>query len=117
VQGDTWPLLELFKDKTEEPIQVIMDWLEPLVKEAINRKAKRREANGETPRSARVMRTPFSWITSLIGQMVFTFFLFVDVALISLSISDVEHIRYELITFLIASRDTVSAQTFFRRAL
>jgi len=28
-------------------------------------------------------------------------------------VTDVEHIRYELITFLIASRDTVSAQ-FFR---
>jgi len=26
VQGDMWPLLELFKDKTEKPIQVIVDW-------------------------------------------------------------------------------------------
>jgi hypothetical protein len=32
VQGDTLPLLELFKNRTEEPIQVIMDWLEPLVR-------------------------------------------------------------------------------------
>ena len=47
VQGDTWPLLELFEDKTEGPIQVIMDWLEPLVKEALNRKAKRKEANAK----------------------------------------------------------------------
>jgi hypothetical protein len=46
VQGDTWPLLELFKDKTEEPIQVIMDWLEPLVRRALDRKAKRMEASG-----------------------------------------------------------------------
>jgi hypothetical protein len=46
VQGDTWPLLELFKDKTEEPIQVIMDWLEPLVRQALDRKAKRVEASG-----------------------------------------------------------------------
>jgi hypothetical protein len=45
VQGDTWPLLELFKDKTEEPIQVIMDWLEPLVRRALDRKAKRLEAS------------------------------------------------------------------------
>jgi hypothetical protein len=45
VQGDTWPLLELFKDKTEEPIQVIMDWLEHLVNKAMTRKAKRMEAN------------------------------------------------------------------------
>lgn len=47
VQGDTWPLLELFKDKTEEPIQVIMDWLEPHVRRALYRKAKRREAKGD----------------------------------------------------------------------
>ena len=40
VQGDTWPLLELFKDKTEEPIQVIMDWLEPLVRRALDPKDK-----------------------------------------------------------------------------
>jgi hypothetical protein len=45
VQGDTWPLLELFKDKTEEPIQVIMDWLEPLVRQAMDRKAKRMEGD------------------------------------------------------------------------
>ena len=32
--------------------------------------------------------------------------------MISLDFTDVEHIRYELITFLIASRDTVSAQIF-----
>jgi hypothetical protein len=47
VQGDTWPLLELFKDKTEEPIQAIMDWLEPLVKRAMDRKAKRVEGDAK----------------------------------------------------------------------
>jgi hypothetical protein len=39
VQGDIWLLLELFKE-TEEPIQVIMDWLEPFMRQAVNRKAK-----------------------------------------------------------------------------
>jgi hypothetical protein len=29
VPGNMWPLLELFKDKTKEPIQVIMDWRTP----------------------------------------------------------------------------------------
>ena len=47
VQGDTWPLLELFKDKTEEPIQAIMDWLEPLVRQAMDRKAKRIEGDAK----------------------------------------------------------------------
>lgn len=37
-QGTTWPLMELFKDKTEEPIQIIMDWLEPLVKHAVEKR-------------------------------------------------------------------------------
>lgn len=59
VQGDTWPLLELFKDKTEEPIQVIMDWLEPLVAQAMDRKAKRREAKGDAVVSARDDETVF----------------------------------------------------------
>ncbi|KAH8983624.1 cytochrome P450 monooxygenase CYP63 [Lactarius akahatsu] len=94
VQGDTWPLLELFKDKTEEPIQVIMDWLEPLVKEAINRKAKRREANGDAKVSARDEDTVF--LDYLADRT-----------------DDVEHIRYELITFLIASRDTTSSLLTF----
>jgi hypothetical protein len=59
VQGDTWPLLELFKDKTEEPIQVIMDWLDPLVNQAMARKAKHVEANGGVKVSARDDDTVF----------------------------------------------------------
>ena len=60
VQGDTWPLLELFKDKTEEPIQVIMDWLEPLVRRALDRKTKRMEASwGEAKVSSRDDETVF----------------------------------------------------------
>jgi cytochrome P450 len=94
VQGDTWPLLELFHDKTEEPIQVIMDWLEPLVKEALNRKAKRREAHGDAKVSARDEDTVF--LDYLADRT-----------------DDVEHIRYELITFLIASRDTTSSLLTF----
>ncbi|GJJ09202.1 hypothetical protein Clacol_003424 [Clathrus columnatus] len=37
-QGTTWPLMELTKDLTEEPIQIIMDWLEPLVKVAVEKR-------------------------------------------------------------------------------
>jgi hypothetical protein len=59
VQGDTWPLLELFKDKTEEPIQVITDWLDRLVNQAITRKAKRMEANGGGKVTARDDDTVF----------------------------------------------------------
>ena len=60
VQGDTWPLLELFKDNTEEPIQVIMDWLEPLVRRALDRKTKRMEASwGDAKVSSRDEETVF----------------------------------------------------------
>ncbi|KAI0271299.1 cytochrome P450 [Gloeopeniophorella convolvens] len=92
VQGDTWPLLELFKDKTEEPIQVIMDWLEPLVRTAIARKEKRKEADAKV--SARDEETVF--LDYLADKT-----------------DDVEHIRYELITFLIAARDTTSSLLTF----
>jgi hypothetical protein len=59
VQGDTWPLLELFKDQTEEPIRVIMDWLEPHVRQALERKAKRKEASGDAVVNARDDDTVF----------------------------------------------------------
>ncbi|KAF8472289.1 cytochrome P450 monooxygenase CYP63 [Russula ochroleuca] len=95
VQGDTWPLLELFKDKTEEPIQVIMDWLEPLVRQALDRKAKRVEASGGDAK-----------VSSHDDETVFLDYL-TDRS------DDVEHIRYELVTFLIASRDTTSSLLTF----
>lgn len=116
VQGDTWPLLELFGDKTEGPIQVIMDWLEPLVKEAINRKAKRREANGGAAAkvSARDEDTVFlDYLADRTdGNIVFITWL-AGCCFVDKFFTDVEHIRYELITFLIASRETVSARVFF----
>ena len=116
VQGDTWPLLELFEDKTEGPIQVIMDWLEPLVKEAISRKAKRREANGDAKVSARDEDTVFlDYLADRTDGIHFHWLLPGVRVDKSVNFTDVEHIRYELITFLIASRDTVSAQ-IFRRA-
>jgi len=67
VQGNTWPLLEQFKDKTEEPIQVIqvrvIDWLEPLMGQAMERKVKRMEGDvlpseGRSPRDVWAGRRP-----------------------------------------------------------
>jgi cytochrome P450 len=110
VQGDTWPLLELFKDKTEEPIQVIMDWLEPHVRRALERKAKRKEVNGDAVVSARDDETVFlDYLADRTDGALLCIFASWP-ALTHVSVADVEHIRYELITFLIASRDTVSAR-------
>ena len=108
VQGPTWPLLELFKDKTEEPIQVIMDWLEPLVRQALSRKAKRREANGDAKISTRDDDAVF--LDYLADQTDGACLCVSSWSSLNPRVTDVEHIRYELITFLIASRDTVSAQ-------
>ena len=119
VQGDTWPLLELFKDKTEEPIQVIMDWLEPLVRRALDRKAKRMEASGGGAKvSSHDDETVF--LDYLTDRSDGTSFFFSPrgawCAVVEPRVADVEHIRYELLTFLIASRDTVSAQVFDGRS-
>ncbi|KAF7306220.1 Cytochrome P450 monooxygenase CYP63 [Mycena indigotica] len=89
-QGDTWPLLELFADKTEDATNTIMNWLEPIVKRAIDEKDQRRLAGVATPASENV---------------------FLDY--LASRTDDVEHIRYELVTYLIASRDTTASLLTF----
>ncbi|KIJ41473.1 hypothetical protein M422DRAFT_60420 [Sphaerobolus stellatus SS14] len=87
-QGPTWPLLELFKDLTEEPIQVIMNWLDPLVKVTLKKKMK---SLGTVPETKDAIFLDF-----LASQT-----------------DDFEHIRYELVTYLIASRDTTETLLTF----
>lgn len=100
VQGATWPLLELFKDKSEDAIATIMSWMEPVVEQAMAKNDRRKEAGFEIAANDHVFLDflasktdgkPTSCIQT--GVLIF---------------ADVEHIRYELITYLIASRDTVS---------
>ncbi|KAJ7187837.1 cytochrome P450 monooxygenase CYP63 [Mycena filopes] len=90
VQGKTWPLLELFRDKTEDSLATIMNWMEPVVKRAVTEKEKRKAAGLKTNAS----------------EDVFLHFL-------ASKTDDVEHMRYELITFLIASRDTTASLLTF----
>ncbi|EIM84245.1 cytochrome P450 [Stereum hirsutum FP-91666 SS1] len=85
-QGTTWPLTEFFHDKTQESIDVIFDWLDPLVRNALRRK------------------TASSGSDATDG-------VFLD--FLASSTDDVEHIRYELVTYLIASRDTTSSLITF----
>ncbi|KAJ7853718.1 cytochrome P450 monooxygenase CYP63 [Mycena olivaceomarginata] len=89
-QGDTWPLLELFEDKTEDSIATIMNWLEPIVNRAISDKENGKAAGAVTP----------------LDDNVFLDFL-------AAKTDDVEHIRYELVTYLIASRDTTASLLTF----
>jgi hypothetical protein len=53
-QGELWPLMELFKDKTEDSIATIMDWTEPIVEKAMMDKRERKEAGVETAASEKV---------------------------------------------------------------
>ncbi|KAJ7502610.1 cytochrome P450 monooxygenase CYP63 [Mycena galericulata] len=89
-QGPTWPLFELFTDKTEGSIATITSWMEPVVGQAIAKKERRKESGFETAPNEHV------FLDFLASQT-----------------DDVEHIRYELITYLIASRDTTASLLTF----
>ncbi|KAJ7910281.1 cytochrome P450 [Mycena leptocephala] len=75
-QGEIWPLLELFGDKTEAAISTIMTWWIP------------------------------SGVATDASENAFLDFL-------ASKTDDVEHIRYELVTYLIASRDTTASLLTF----
>lgn len=47
--GYLWPLFELFGDKTEPHIKVIHDWLDPLVKQAIEDKLRNQKSGVSSP--------------------------------------------------------------------
>jgi hypothetical protein len=47
--GYLWPLFELFKDKTEPHVKIIKDWLDPLVKRALDDKLRAEEAGIASP--------------------------------------------------------------------
>ncbi|KAJ7656517.1 cytochrome P450 monooxygenase CYP63 [Mycena polygramma] len=89
-QGELWPLMELFKDKTEDSIATIMNWMEPIVTRAVNEKQRRKENGVEVDASENVL---LDFLAS--------------------KTDDMEHIRYELVTYLIASRDTTASLLTF----
>ncbi|KAF8991946.1 cytochrome P450 monooxygenase CYP63 [Cyathus striatus] len=88
--GDTWPLLELFHDKTEASIDIIMRWMDPLAQHALEGKAKIKSSGDAVS----------------VNESVFLQYL-------ASQTDDLEHIRYELITYLIASRDTTASLLMF----
>ncbi|TFK38526.1 cytochrome P450 monooxygenase CYP63 [Crucibulum laeve] len=42
--GNLWPLFELFEDKNEKPSKVVREWLNPLVRQALEEKARAEKA-------------------------------------------------------------------------
>ncbi|KAJ7479871.1 cytochrome P450 monooxygenase CYP63 [Mycena latifolia] len=47
--GHMWPLFELFKDKNEDHVNVIRTWLDPLVRRAVDDKRRAQKAGIESP--------------------------------------------------------------------
>ncbi|KAF9259726.1 cytochrome P450 monooxygenase CYP63 [Marasmius fiardii PR-910] len=81
--GYFWPVLELFKDKNKENVDVVHGFLEPLVKEALDEKEKSRG------------------VVSPVGEKTFLQHL-------CESTDDPIVIRDQLLSFLLASRDTTA---------
>lgn len=83
--GYLWPLFELFKDKTEPHVKIIQDWLDPLVKQALDHK----------------LRTEQAGVTSPISDKTFMQHL-------ADSTEDPILIRDQLLSVLLAARDTTA---------
>lgn len=98
-KGIVWPLSEPFHDKTQEAIDVIFNWIDPLVQHALQRRTQMDDTSGD---DEGVFLDFLAKSTD--GEL---YHIYNVIYSSTLSISDVEHIRYELITYLIASRDTV----------
>lgn len=45
-RGWIWPLTELFKDKVEEPLEVVRGFIEPIVAKALEKKREREKVHG-----------------------------------------------------------------------
>ena len=98
-----WPLFELFKDKNEEHSKVIRQWLDPLVQQALADKRKLEE----------MVSSPIAdkcFLQHLADSTNGKSFLrkIVSVSMTDLRLDPVL-IRDQLLSMLLASRDTVSA--------
>ena len=83
--GYFWPLAELTKNKMKEPSWVTKNWIDPLVKRALAEKAKAKRHGLEAPITEKTFLEHLAQSTDDVGL-----------------------IRDELISILLASRDTVS---------
>ncbi|KAL0948004.1 hypothetical protein HGRIS_010626 [Hohenbuehelia grisea] len=88
--GYFWPLFELFEDKTSPHTAAIRRWLDPIVKEALKGKARSKAAG----------------VTSPVGQKTFMQHL-------ADSTEDPVLIRDQLLSMLLASRDTTACLLTF----
>ena len=49
--GPTWPLLEMFRDKSRESMKVVRDFLDPLIEAAVERKRQEKLSRGDSHES------------------------------------------------------------------
>lgn len=93
-QGTTWPLTEFFHDKTQESIDVIFDWLDPLVRNALRRKT----ASSGSDATDGVFLDFLASSTDGEAHL-FSSCICIRGYIFTCGLSDVEHIRYELVTY------------------
>ncbi|GJJ08807.1 hypothetical protein Clacol_003026 [Clathrus columnatus] len=95
--GDLWPLLELFRDKTKDSMRTIHDYIEPILRDAISRKALTKLLSVEEK------EMPETLLDSLL--------LVTDGGLIGLGLKLTNDERF--VSIMIAGRDTTTATLTF----
>lgn len=100
--GYLWPLFELFKDKTEPHVKIIQDWLDPLVKQALDHKLRTEQAGVTSPISDKTFMQHLADSTE--GERIRSV---QDKPLADVSVDPIL-IRDQLLSVLLAARDTVS---------
>ncbi|EGO03065.1 hypothetical protein SERLA73DRAFT_158706 [Serpula lacrymans var. lacrymans S7.3] len=84
--GQTWPLLELFGDRTAGPMQIVNEFLEPILKEAIQKHQSSSDADKDV----------FQDEETLLGHLVH-------------QTTDIILLRDEVLNILLAGRDTTAS--------
>ncbi|KAF5365393.1 hypothetical protein D9757_011671 [Collybiopsis confluens] len=101
-----WPLLEIFKDKTAQPMQVVRDFLDPIVVKALDRNKKQ---SLNDPRNSKEGQdigdndTLLDYLVKVTNGAI----LFVEVARYPIVIRD------EILNMMIAGRDTTAGTLTF----
>ena len=101
-QFPLWPLFEMFNNKLDEPMNVIKEWLDPIVKNALELKNKGEKKGAEESSFLEYMvdNTDGALANHLFSRVLMV----TDEPLVKL---DVQMIREELLNILVATRDTV----------
>lgn len=108
--GFIWPVFELFDDKTAPHVDIIKRWLDPLVKQTLDRKALAQKTGIRSPMEE---KTFLEHLADSTEGLCFSHFLTRILRLIHRQSIDAGMIRDQLLNVLLAARDTVCASSHF----